>query len=53
MHDNLYDILGFIKRVGAGKERLSIKAMESLPGAPVTHPTKITIEDIIKANLNL
>lgn len=51
MTDNLYDILGFIKRVAAGKERLSINATVSKPGAALTSPPAFTIADYIKANM--
>lgn len=51
MADNLYDILGFIKRIDSGKESLSLNAVVNTPGVPVTPARKTTIEDIIKANL--
>lgn len=51
MEDNLYDILGFVRRIAAGKERLSVTARIGAPGAPLYPTEEITIEDIIKANL--
>lgn len=51
MTDNLYDILGFIKRIDAGKETLSVTATVSLPGSTHSPAREITMEDLIKANL--
>lgn len=51
MHDNLYAIMGFVKRVASGKERLSINAVEFVPGAPKDYQTEFGIGDYIKANM--
>lgn len=51
MIDNLYDILGFVKRIDSGKESLSVNAVSNVPGVPVAPAAKITLEDIINANL--
>lgn len=51
MIDNLYDILGFVKRIDSGKESLSVNAVANVPGVQVTPAVKITLEDIINANL--
>lgn len=51
MTDNLYDILGFVKRIDAGTETLSIDAEIRRPGSPVTPAPQITLDDIVKANL--
>ena len=51
MIDNLYDILGFVKRIDSGKESLSVNAVSNVPGVPVAPAAQITLEDIINANL--
>ena len=50
MHENLYDILGFLKRIEAGKENLSRNVTEMKPGARPAPAPGFTIEDYIKAN---
>lgn len=51
MTDNLYDILGFVKRVADGKETLTVNAVITKPGAKVNTAPTFTIEDYIKANM--
>lgn len=51
MTDNLYDILGFVKRVAEGKETLTINAVVTKPGATVNTAPVFSIEDYIKANM--
>ncbi len=51
MNENLYDILGFVKRVAGGKEMLSINAVITKPGAKINTAPIFTINDYIKANM--
>lgn len=51
MADKLYEILGFIRRIDAGSESLSIESRIHRPGEDATPAPAITLDDIIKANL--
>lgn len=51
MHDNLYQILGFILRVCEGQQNSSVNAVEFIPGAPKDYRTEFPIEDYIRANM--
>lgn len=51
MTDNLYDILGFVKRVADGKETQTINAVITKPGAKINTAPIFTINDYIKANM--
>ncbi len=51
MHDDLYTILGFIRRVCDGQQSTALDAVRFVPGASDDYQKNFSISDYIKANL--
>jgi len=53
MHDNLYDIVGFIMRTVSGKTENTLVATEQPVNAPADYKTDFTLDDYIRSNTAL